>query len=126
MRAGDPPWCGARRADRCHAAAGLAAGGRRASLPGDCGAALGRDERDRMNLKLKRTPGVYVVGFMASGKSTVGRHIARHMGWSFFDIDDEIAAAEQMSIADIFQSRGEGEFRRIESAMIRQHVRWIE
>ena len=79
-----------------------------------------------MNLKLKRTPGVYLVGFMAAGKSTVGRHLARRMGWSFFDIDDEIAAAESMSIAAIFEARGESEFRRIESLMIRQHVGWIE
>lgn len=79
-----------------------------------------------MNLKLKKTPGVYLLGFMASGKSTVGRHLARRMGWSFFDIDDEIVAAEGVSIADIFESRGEAEFRRIESLMIRQHLEWIE
>ena len=30
-----------------------------------------------MNLRLKRTPGIYLVGFMASGKSTVGRHLAQ-------------------------------------------------
>ena len=41
-----------------------------------------------MNLKLKRTPGIYVVGFMASGKSTVGRHLAHRLGWNFFDTDD--------------------------------------
>ena len=40
-----------------------------------------------MNLKLKRTPGIYVVGFMASGKSTVGRHLAHRLGWNFFDTD---------------------------------------
>ena len=43
-----------------------------------------------MNLKLKRTPGIYVVGFMGAGKSTVGRHLAHRLGWSFFDIDAEI------------------------------------
>jgi shikimate kinase len=79
-----------------------------------------------MNLKLKRTPGIYLIGFMASGKSTVGRHLARRMGWSFFDTDDEIASAEGVSIAEIFETRGETEFRRIEAAMIRKHVEWIE
>jgi shikimate kinase len=79
-----------------------------------------------MNLKLKRTPGIYVVGFMGAGKSTVGRHLAHRLGWSFFDTDAEIEAAENVAIADIFESRGEPEFRRIETAVIRQHVSWIE
>ena len=79
-----------------------------------------------MNLKLKQTPGIYVVGFMGAGKSTVGRHLAHRVGWSFFDIDAEIEAAEKTAIADIFAARGEAEFRRIETAVIAQHVRWIE
>jgi shikimate kinase len=79
-----------------------------------------------MNLRLKRTPGIYVVGFMGAGKSTVGRHLAHHLGWSFFDTDAEIEAAEKTPIAEIFATRGESEFRRIETAVIRQHVGWIE
>jgi shikimate kinase len=79
-----------------------------------------------MNLKLKRTPGIYVVGFMAAGKSTIGRHLANELGWSFFDLDEEIEAAEKMAISQIFADRGEPEFRRIESAILRQHVSWIE
>jgi|SoiMethySBSTD1v2_1073268.scaffolds.fasta_scaffold369170_2 shikimate kinase len=79
-----------------------------------------------MNLRLKRTPGLYLVGFMASGKTTVGRHLAHRMGWNFFDTDAEIEAAEKMAIAEIFSTRGEQEFRRIEAAILRQHVGWIE
>jgi shikimate kinase len=79
-----------------------------------------------MNVKLKRTPGIYVVGFMASGKSTIGRLLAHRLGWSFFDIDREIEAAEKTTIAELFDTRGEPEFRRIESEILRQHVRWIE
>ena len=79
-----------------------------------------------MNLRLKRTPGIYLVGFMGAGKSTVGRHLAHRLGWSFFDTDAEIEAAEKTAIAQIFDSRGEPEFRRIESAVIGQHVSWIE
>jgi shikimate kinase len=79
-----------------------------------------------MNLKLKRTPGIYLVGFMASGKSTVGRHLAHRLGWNFFDIDTEIESAEKMTIADLFAARGEPEFRRIENKILRQHVQWIE
>ena len=79
-----------------------------------------------MNLRLKQTPGIYVVGFMASGKSTVGRHLAHRLGWNFFDTDAEIEAAEKLSIAELFDTRGEPEFRRIEREILRQHVRWIE
>jgi len=79
-----------------------------------------------MNLRLKRTPGIYVVGFMGAGKSTVGRHLAHRLGWSFFDTDAEIEAAERTAIADIFAARGEPEFRRIETAVIGQLVRSVE
>jgi shikimate kinase len=79
-----------------------------------------------MNLRLKRTPGIYMVGFMGSGKSTIGRHLARRLGWNFFDTDDEIEAAEKMKIGEIFSAHGEPEFRRIETDIIRYHVRWIE
>src|ERR1044071_6631412 len=79
-----------------------------------------------MNLRLKRTPGIYLVGFMASGKTAIGRHLAHKMGWGFFDTDAEIEAAEKMPIAEIFQSRGEPEFRRVENLIIAHHVRWIE
>ena len=67
-----------------------------------------------------------MVGFMASGKSTVGRVLARHMGWDFFDCDAEIEAAEKTTIAEIFDTRGEVEFRRIESIILRKHVQTIE
>jgi shikimate kinase len=79
-----------------------------------------------MNLKLKRTPGIYMVGFMGSGKTTIGRHLARKLGWNFFDTDAEIEAAEKTTIAQIFMGRGEPEFRRIETEIIRHHVHSIE
>lgn len=80
----------------------------------------------RMLLKLKRTPGLYLVGFMGSGKSAVGRLLADELGWPFADIDEDIEAAENTSIAEIFDQRGEPEFRRIEREAIRKRVRGIE
>lgn len=79
-----------------------------------------------MNLKLKRTPGIYLVGFMAAGKSTVGRALARRLGWRFVDLDEEIEAAERTSVADLFERRGEAEFRRIEAAILLREVSHIE
>ena len=79
-----------------------------------------------MHIKLKRTPGIYLAGFMGSGKSTVGRLLADKLGWDFVDLDAEIEAREQTTIGQIFEVRGEAEFRRIESDMIRFWVREIE
>ncbi len=79
-----------------------------------------------MHIKLKRAPGIYLAGFMGSGKSTIGTALAAKLGWDFVDLDKEIEATEGESIPSIFDSRGEGEFRRIESDAIRRQVRRIE
>lgn len=79
-----------------------------------------------MNLTLKRTPGIYVVGFMGAGKSTVGRALANRLGWRFIDIDDDIEAAGETSISNIFEQRGEEVFRQMEHDALRARVREIE
>ena len=79
-----------------------------------------------MILKLKRTPGLYLVGFMAAGKTTVGSALADELGWCFIDIDSEIEAQEQARIAEIFRSRGEAHFRELEAQAIRRRVALIE
>ena len=48
------------------------------------------------------TDKVYLVGFMACGKSTVARALSARLGWRAEDIDDLIEARERRSIADIF------------------------
>ena len=79
-----------------------------------------------MYLKLKRTPGLYLAGFMASGKTTAGQGLARELGWRFVDIDSEIEQEEGMPIAQIFRERGESVFRDLETAAIRKHVRQVQ
>jgi shikimate kinase len=79
-----------------------------------------------MTLKLKRTPGIYLVGFMGSGKSTVGRALADELGWRFFDLDEEIERREGITVAEIFDQRGEETFRYIESAVLRERVRNVQ
>jgi shikimate kinase len=78
-----------------------------------------------MTLKLKRTPGIYLVGFMAAGKSTIGSALAEQLGWPFVDIDLEIERQEQLTIAQLFTDRGEAAFRDLETAMIRKRVNSI-
>jgi shikimate kinase len=79
-----------------------------------------------MTLKLKRTPGLYLVGFMGAGKTTVGRVLADELGWCFVDLDSDIEAREGKRIAEIFWERGESYFRELESEMIRSRVSLIE
>ena len=79
-----------------------------------------------MLLKLKRTPGLYLVGFMGSGKSAVGRLLAHELGWPFADVDEDIEKAQGVSIAEIFDSRGEEEFRRMEQEAMRKRLREVE
>ncbi|MCW5981773.1 MAG: shikimate kinase [Bryobacteraceae bacterium] len=79
-----------------------------------------------MILKLKRTPGIYLVGFMACGKTTIGRMLAETLGWSFVDIDDDIEARAKTTISDIFDAVGEEEFRRLETGALTERVRMIE
>jgi shikimate kinase len=79
-----------------------------------------------MILKLKRTPGIFLVGFMGCGKSTVGRSLAHELGWHFLDLDEEIERAAGSTIAEIFDTRGEEEFRRLESAALARCVRAVQ
>jgi shikimate kinase len=60
---------------------------------------------------------VALVGFMASGKSTIGRKLARKLGWPFFDTDALIVRAHG-PIQAIFETEGEAAFRRYEVAAI--------
>lgn len=62
---------------------------------------------------------VYIIGFMGSGKSTVGKKLAAAMGWSFIDLDRTIEAMEGKSIPAIFEHDGEDHFRKIEAEALR-------
>ena len=62
---------------------------------------------------------IFLVGFMASGKTTVGKLVASRIGWAFADIDDLVTLAAGLSVAEIFGTEGEEGFRRHESDAIR-------
>ena len=64
---------------------------------------------------------IYLIGFMGSGKSYIGKELARKLSYDFIDLDQKIEEGEFMSITDIFHKRGENEFRRLEYKYLR-HV----
>lgn len=78
-----------------------------------------------MILKLKRTPGIYLAGFMGSGKSTVGRALADELGWSFVDLDEEIERASGKPISEMFAQDGEPAFREAETAALKKQTRVV-
>jgi shikimate kinase len=63
---------------------------------------------------------IYLVGFMAAGKTSVARALAQRLSWRFFDIDEEIEARESRSVADLFASKGEAYFRAIERQVLQE------
>jgi shikimate kinase len=62
---------------------------------------------------------VALTGFMAAGKSTVGRVLASNLRWRFFDLDCEIECRSKLRIHELFATHGEPHFRRIEADALR-------
>ncbi|MEK6323501.1 MAG: shikimate kinase [Acidobacteriota bacterium] len=57
---------------------------------------------------------IFLIGFMGAGKTTVGRALARHLRYDFFDLDGLIENQVGKSVPAIFADFGESEFRRLE------------
>jgi len=65
---------------------------------------------------------VILTGFMGTGKTTVGRQLARRLGKQFVDTDQQIEELEGRSIADIFATDGETAFRAVERRVVAEAV----
>lgn len=63
---------------------------------------------------------IYLVGFMGTGKTAVGRELAKRKKWKFVDLDELIELSEGRSIPDIFSKKGEAYFRRVEKKVLQQ------
>lgn len=57
---------------------------------------------------------------MGTGKTSVGRLLAKKKGWNFVDLDDLIELSEQRRVVDIFANSGEPYFRKIEKKILKQ------
>ena len=57
---------------------------------------------------------IALTGFMAAGKTVVGRKLARRLGWRFVDVDQAIEEGRGMKVAEIFEREGESRFRELE------------
>lgn len=68
---------------------------------------------------------VILIGFMAAGKTTVGRLLAERLGWRFVDFDEEIVRRSGETVPQIFREHGEAAFRALE-ARLGQELRTME
>lgn len=68
---------------------------------------------------------ILLIGFMAAGKTTVGRLLAERLGWRFVDVDEEIVRRSGQTVPDIFREHGEAVFRALESRLAAE-VRTLE
>lgn len=62
-------------------------------------------------------PNIILTGFMATGKTTVGRLMAEKLGYEFIDTDELIVERSGMSVSEIFREKGEAAFRKMESEL---------
>jgi shikimate kinase len=69
---------------------------------------------------LTLTKPIVLIGMMGTGKTHIGRLLAKKLGISFVDSDDEIVASAGQSIVDIFERYGENAFRDLEKKVIRR------
>jgi len=72
---------------------------------------------------MKNKKNIILCGFMATGKSSVGKKLAETLGLEFIDMDTAIEAEEGVSISQIFSERGEPAFRELESRMVERMMR---
>jgi shikimate kinase len=63
---------------------------------------------------------IVLIGFMGSGKTTIGRKLAVRLGYRFVDMDRFIEEEQQCKIAQIFEERGEAAFRSLETGLLKR------
>jgi len=63
---------------------------------------------------------VVLLGYMGSGKSTIGRLLATKLDSKFQDLDNYIESKQKASVSDIFKSKGEVYFRNLEATAVKE------
>ena len=71
-------------------------------------------------MKIDKNRNIILVGYMGSGKSTVGKKAAKALAYTFLDTDSLIEQAEGMTISKLFEEKGEPYFREQETETIRR------
>lgn len=73
-----------------------------------------------VNTASERSRNLILIGFMGTGKTTVGKRVARSLGFRFVDTDSRIVKKADKSIPKIFEEVGEEGFRALETEVLRE------
>lgn len=73
-------------------------------------------------MKTNKDKNIVLIGYMGCGKSTVGRKAAKALGYTFLDTDSLIEKEEGMTIAKLFEEKGEDYFRNKETEVIKRLI----
>lgn len=65
---------------------------------------------------------IFLIGFMGSGKTTLGRKLANHLSCEFIDLDHKLEQQAELSIAEYFSIFGEDAFRKMESQVLKKTI----
>ena len=71
---------------------------------------------------MDKTTRIFLVGFMGSGKSTLGKKLANKLKLQFLDLDQLIEKQEYCTVTEIFKNKGEDYFRALETAVLKDLV----
>ncbi len=69
---------------------------------------------------MNNTRNIVLIGFMGSGKTSIGKRLSVKMKWEFIDMDDFIEKREGMSVTEIFEKKGEPYFRSVERELCKR------
>jgi shikimate kinase len=84
------------------------------------------DGTEAKNMTGAEKRNIVLCGFMATGKSSVGRQLAERLHWQFLDLDSMVEDETGMTVPQIFASQGESAFRALESRMVERIAEWTE
>jgi shikimate kinase len=63
---------------------------------------------------------LFLIGLPGSGKTTIGKEVAKTLNISFVDLDKEIEKEEGMTVGDVFEKKKEDHFRKVESSQLKK------
>ena len=69
---------------------------------------------------IAQSPRIYLIGYMGSGKSSAMKHLAKHLSWDAYDLDQLFEERYKISVQDFFHKYDEAAFRKLESQLLRE------
>ena len=67
---------------------------------------------------------IFLIGYMGSGKTSIGKKLAKTLGYSFVDMDQQIELEQLNSVSQIFEEQGEAAFRLLEQTCLQALCNW--